>query len=137
MNVRARALALAALTGALTSAALVLQIVSGEYDVAETLLVASFALVGLIIALRVPDNALGWFYLGLAVLNSFASATGSLLFVARDVWDMPGLAKASALASSWEWFAFVGGIATFALLLFPDGHLPSPRWRWLARLSAV
>ena len=136
-NVRARAIALAAITGVFTVTALVFQAMSGAHDVAETLLVSSFALVGLVIALRVPGNTLGWFYLGLAVLNSFASMTGSLLFVARDVWDLPGLAKASALASSWEWFAFVGGIPTFALLLFPDGHLPSPRWRWVGRLSAL
>ena len=137
LNVRARAIGLACLTAGFTVVALAFQFVSGEHDIAETLLVSSFALVGLIIALRVPENRLGWFYLVLAVLNSFASATGSLLFVARDVWDMPGLAKASALASSWEWFAFVGGIPTFALLLFPDGRLPSPRWRWVARLSGA
>ena len=136
-NVRARAIALACLTAAFTVAALVFQAVSGAHDVAETLLVSSFALVGLIIALRVPGNRLGWFYLGLAMLNSFASMASSLMFVARDVWNMPGLAKASALASSWEWFAFVGGIPTFALLLFPDGRLPSPRWRWVARVSGA
>lgn len=137
LRMRTRAFVLAWTTALFTVAALVLQAISGEHDVAETLLVSSFALVGLVIALRVPGNTLGWFYLGLAALNSFASMTGSLLFAARDVWNMPTLAKASALASSWEWFAFVGGIPTFALLLFPDGHLPSPRWRWVARLSAV
>ena len=136
-NVRTRAIVLASLTAAFTAAALAFQAISGEHDVAETLLVSSFAVVGLIISLRVPDNRLGWFYLGLAVLNSFASMTGSLMFVARDIWDLPNLAKACALASSWEWFAFVGGIPTFGLLLFPDGRLPSRRWRWVARLSAV
>lgn len=128
---------MASVTGALTVTALVLQAVAGQPDVAETLLVASFAVLGLIIALRVPANRLGWFFLGLGLLNSFASATSGLLFAARDVWKIPTLAKVAAVASSWEWFAFIGGIATFALLLFPDGRLPSPRWRWVARAAGV
>jgi len=32
------------------------------------------------------------------------------------------------------WVAIVAPPATFLLLLFPDGHLPSPRWRWFARV---
>lgn len=137
INTRAIAITMASVTGAFTAAALVMQASGAKPDVAETLLVSSFALLGLIVALRVPENRLGWFFLGLAVLNSFASAGSSLMLMARDVWDMPNLAKAAALASSWEWFAFLGSIVTFALLLFPDGRLPSPKWRWVARVAGA
>lgn len=41
-----------------------------------------------------------------------------------------------AWLSGWLWVPSFGLLMTFALLLFPDGHLPSPRWRPLAYLAA-
>jgi signal transduction histidine kinase len=35
------------------------------------------------------------------------------------------------------WVPVVALPATFLILLFPDGHLPSPRWRWFAWLLGV
>ena len=42
--------------------------------------------------------------------------------------------------STWVWMAGIGPAATFGLLLFPDGRLPSPRWRpfaWFAAAAIV
>jgi hypothetical protein len=47
---------------------------------------------------------------------------------------LPG-SVAALWASNWGWIAAVGPTATFLLLLFPNGRLPSRRWRpvgWLA-----
>jgi hypothetical protein len=39
--------------------------------------------------------------------------------------------------SSWLWVPAVGLVGTYVLLLFPDGRLPSRRWRPLAWLSGM
>jgi hypothetical protein len=39
--------------------------------------------------------------------------------------------------TGWTWIPSVGLAGTFLLLLFPDGHLPSPRWRWFAWVVGV
>jgi hypothetical protein len=51
----------------------------------------------------------------------------------------PGSLPASDLVlwfESWAWIPPFGTLTTFLLLLFPDGRLPSPRWRPVAVLTA-
>jgi signal transduction histidine kinase len=48
----------------------------------------------------------------------------------------PGGAMAVAI-TAWTWIPCVGLAGTYLLLLFPDGHLPSPRWRWFAWTIAI
>ena len=95
-------------------------------------LVMAFPVVGVLVASRQPENALGWILLAIGV-----------------VWTLPvsGYAQYGYLvhplplrlwvlaSGQWLWVPSVGLIGTFTILLFPDGHLPSPRWRWLAWLS--
>jgi len=52
----------------------------------------------------------------------------------------PGLVPfpvAMAGISNWLWVLAVGLLGTYILLLFPDGKLPSRRWRPLAWLSGA
>jgi signal transduction histidine kinase len=92
-----------------------------------------FPIIGVLLASRRPDNALGWLMLVIGIFafepisgyGEYALATGR-----------PGGALAVAI-SSWTWIPCVGFAGTFLLLLFPDGHLPSPRWRWFAWVVAV
>ena len=92
-----------------------------------------FPFIGVLLASRRPDNALGWLMLAIGIFafepisgyGEYAIATGR-----------PGGALAVAI-SAWTWVPTVGLAGTFLLLLFPDGHLPSPRWRWFAWVIAI
>jgi signal transduction histidine kinase len=92
-----------------------------------------FPFIGVLLASRRPGNALGWLMLVIGIFafepissyGEYALATGR-----------PGGALGVAI-SSWTWIPCVGLAGTFLLLLFPDGHLPSPRWRWFAWVVAV
>lgn len=97
---------------------------------------ATTALVGSIVASRRPGHPIGWLLAGAA--NAIAIAFLSLAVVqggARATGDAGAFGMA---LMSWagSWMLFVG-LLLFALtvLIFPDGRLPSPTWRWPARVS--
>ena len=101
----------------------------------------AFAVVGAIIASRHPDNAIGWFMLGVGT----ASAHDGFLSVYAGYalrfhpGSLPRPDPALALDSP-MWIPLIGIIGTFVLLLFPDGRLPSPGWKawaWLCGLALV
>ena len=96
----------------------------------------AFATVGLIIASRRPANPLGWLLLsfGLSLsANEFLRAYADYTLFYRPGTLPAGLAI--AWVATWIW-AFIFPILPFVFLLFPDGRLPSCRWRpspgWLA-----
>ena len=79
--------------------------------------VAPMFLVGALLIIRVPANLVGWLLLTVAVAASFGTYQG---FEKFDGW----LVAVGAASSTF-------GIALLPVLLlvFPDGSLPSPRWR--------
>ena len=100
--------------------------------VASTLVALAFAVVGLLVALRQPRNSMGWLLLAgsvLVALNFAAAYYAELDY--RLGHHLPLGAVALVLQPSWA-----PGIVSFglAVLLFPDGRLPSPRLRWILRV---
>src|SRR4051794_6120125 len=91
---------------------------------------AVLAATGSLIALRRPGNALGWIMSGTAVLIALG-ATGD----AYAAWVMTtrgspdALAVAGAWLQGWYWLLLLSLIFIAIPLLFPDGRLPSRRWR--------
>ena len=98
----------------------------------------SFATVGLIIAVRRPSNPLGW----LLLLIGLTLSLNELLRYYADytLTYKPGALPAGLAVgwvSTWIW-AIIFPILPLVFLLFPDGRLPSHRWRpiaWVAGLS--
>ena len=92
--------------------------------------VLAFTTVGALVASRRPRNAIGW----LLLLAGSSYVLGGLSELVVD----GGHASAFvAWFGEWIWLVGIGPVATFGLLLFPTGHLPSPRWRPVAWLAAV
>src|SRR5688572_27360049 len=96
-----------------------------------------FPLVGALIASRRPSNAIGWILLAEGLLWMFLGMT--------DYYGLYGVARPGsvpfpvgvAAVNNFMWVPAVGLLGTYVLLLFPDGRLPSRRWRPLAWLSGA
>jgi hypothetical protein len=98
---------------------------------AYTFFVGAFATMGALVASRQPRNPIGWILL----TGGAAYTIGGLTITQTESED--GAQVLVHWLSTWVWMAGIGPIATFGLLLFPDGHLPSPRWRAFAWFAAT
>jgi hypothetical protein len=101
------------------------------------LLVPGFAVVGLVLAVRRPGHAIGWLFVGMGLVAAIqAFAFG---YAARGYATAPGTLPAAswmAWLASWTWTLNLPALALL-LLLFPDGRVPSPRWRVVPWLLGV
>ena len=100
------------------------------------LAILSFATVGALVASRRPKNPIGWILcvVGLAMgIGFFAQGYADYVLIVQ-----PGSLPGGGIAVwSLSWFGSILTVApTFLLLLFPDGQLPSSRWRLVAWLAA-
>jgi hypothetical protein len=103
--------------------------------------VLTFSVVGAIIASRQPRNAIGWIFCGVGLVMGINSLAGGYaeyrLSGGYGPWSLAGTA---AWFASWSWTILVYVPTSFLLLLFPNGRLPSPRWRpvaWCAVLGLI
>jgi signal transduction histidine kinase len=94
-----------------------------------------FAVVGFILATKRRRNPLGWLMLVAAMTFSFPGDIYAYYATITRHGTLPGAGVANALADP-TWVPFIG-CTGLLLLLFPDGHLPSPRWRWFTRLCVA
>ena len=105
--------------------------------VATLVFALSFATVGALVASRRPDSPLGWIMCGAGL--AYAVGGVSIAYVestlAREDDDV--LVTVMDWVSGWVWMLGIGPAATFLLLLFPTGRLPSRRWLPVARAAAV
>jgi hypothetical protein len=90
---------------------------------------AIFAVVGFVVAWRKPGNPLGW--LILATAGFFALSEDASFYAVADYRLHHGSLPLGwlALITQPGWAPGIASVGLIALL-FPDGRLPSPRWRW-------
>jgi hypothetical protein len=98
-----------------------------------TAIVAAFGVLGVLIASRQPRNPIGWLFCGVAVTGSLMSLSRGLAELWLDGNGVPNwIGETAAWYGDVSWILVILPAATFLLLLFPDGRLPSPRWRVVA-----
>jgi hypothetical protein len=98
----------------------------------------AFSLVGAVIASRRPRHRLGWIFCIVGLSQGLVTFTNE--YAIHALWTAPGSVPGGpfmAWLTTWVWAGSAPVLLTFLPLLFPDGRLPSRRWRPVAWLSAV
>jgi two-component system, NarL family, sensor kinase len=130
------ALAGSAVTGAVASGMSLAAAVDG-FVVTNAVMGLSFPLCGLILATRRPANPIGWLFLadglGHAITAAAVPAIVAGMAAGWPVWSLRLVVTVGACAWPWSIALFL----PLALLLFPDGKPPGPRWRWLVWAEIV
>lgn len=132
------ALALVSLILALLNGRTLGEIFVEDIVAAIAVLAVAYSFVGALIASRHPGNPIGWIFCFAALFQ------GLLIFVEEyatyALIMRPGTLPLGAEASwlrEWIWAPGLGLFLVFLPLLFPDGRLPSRRWRWVGWLGGL
>jgi hypothetical protein len=103
---------------------------------AVSLFIVAFSTVGALVASREPRNAVGWIMCWAGF--NYAIASAALTYADTRIDAATGVSTFDQVVvwvGGWAWIMGAGPAATLLLLLFPDGKLPSRRFRpvaWLA-----
>ncbi len=102
----------------------------------EALVLTSFGVIGAVVAVRQPRNAVGW------ILCAIPLSLGLLVLGSHIYWSLAlghpggsGAADFVAWLSSWIWIGAMVPALTLFPLLFPSGRPLTRRWRpvaWMA-----
>ena len=100
------------------------------------ILILAGAAVGAVVAWRQPGNPMGWILL--ATMGCIAASNDGSFYSVADYRLHHGALPlgwvAVLLQPAWAPTIVLLGLA---ILLFPDGRPPSPRWRWVVRVYLV
>lgn len=106
------------------------------YRGAAVLIAVPFSSMGVLLAVRRSRNPIGWLFLaaGLAIAFGVFGEQYTTYSVARSAGRLP-LTEPIAWLQSSMWVFLIAFGLIYPFVLFPDGHPPTPRWRWLLRVA--
>jgi hypothetical protein len=94
--------------------------------------------VGLVLALRRPDNPIGWLYGGAGLAWAYTIPVTSWVDqLVREHRTVPPVVQFIYIAGDWSWAPAIALGVTLPALLLPNGHLRSRRWRLVVVTSAT
>jgi hypothetical protein len=94
------------------------------------ILYLGFAIIGLVLSLRLPANPIGWLYAASGLLWSLnVPGEAWVSDLVRDGRPLPLAAQLNAAVGEPLWAPAIALGVTLPLLLLPDGRLRSRRWR--------
>jgi hypothetical protein len=108
------------------------------YWLETTVLAVSYSAVGAVVAPRLREShPIGWLFCAIGL--SFAVVHFTAEYAIYALLAKPGSlprGEASVWIWSWVWVPAIG-LVVFLDLLFPNGRLPGPRWRYFAWFTIV
>ena len=129
--------ALGALAALMVCAAIALCVQAGwswedaleAFVVSNAVMGVAFAGCGSILAWHRPRNPIGWLFLAGGLCQSTAAMAAPLGAVLVQTGAPVTLIRLTETVFAWSWPWAIGLCIPLALLLFPDGRPPTPRWR--------
>ena len=108
-----------------------------QWDARPGVAVVTTATVGAVLASRRPQHPVGWLLLAQTV--SLLAIGAAAQYLARGLLGRPEPLPATRHVALYYPASAGGGLILlgFVLLLTPTGKLPSPRWRWWARVMVA
>ncbi len=105
-------------------------------DVAFLVVTASFAVAGLAILRREPRNRIGWIFTAIGVAWAERDRRSACTGISRWPPTCPP-ARSSRRSPRPLWAPPVVAMGTSLLFRFPDGELPSRRWRFVEPVAGA